>query len=247
VHVDHAGQHRAQTLGQLPPVLEVATIGLQGLAGGCFRRPVLCAATSSCGRTGCPGGCDLLGSGVRQPVPLPPAGRTAAALLPQPRRSCPLVVVPVDTDRAAGRAADSGYPTHVPHRRSGVRPMPHRRSGVRPVPHNAICNGWAGADASAVVSSSRASGPVGGHTDEDGSGWADVRAVGVRPPRPPRRWGRKAAEPAADTSHRSAAAVRGCCPGFRTPRDSAPHPAMACVRARPLQEPVAGAAAAGRM
>jgi hypothetical protein len=29
--------------------------------------------------------------------------------------------------------------------------------------------------------------------------------------------------------------------------DSAPQPVMACLRARPLQEPVAGAAAAGRM
>src|SRR5215211_4043849 len=36
-------------------------------------------------------------------------------------------------------------------------------------------------------------------------------------------------------------------PGIPDTADSAPHPAMACVRVRPLQEPVAGAAAAGRM
>jgi hypothetical protein len=76
---------------------------VNGLTVRCFRRPVLCAATSSCGRTGVQGGCHLLGSGVRQPVPLRRLGGTAAALLPQPRRACPLLVVPVDTDRSAGR------------------------------------------------------------------------------------------------------------------------------------------------
>ena len=35
--------------------------------------------------------------------------------------------------------------------------------------------------------------------------------------------------------------------GIPDTADSAPQPAMACVRVRPLQEPVAGAAAAGRM
>src|SRR5215211_4059511 len=36
-------------------------------------------------------------------------------------------------------------------------------------------------------------------------------------------------------------------PGIPDTADSAPHPAMACVRVRPLQEPVAGSAAAGGM
>jgi hypothetical protein len=67
----------------------------------------------------------------RLPVPLmtgvwPTGAQDRPARLPQPRRSCPLVVVPVDTDRPAGRSADSRCP----------RPMPHRRSVSEPVPHN---------------------------------------------------------------------------------------------------------------
>jgi hypothetical protein len=108
-----------------PPALS-AWPSASGLTVRCFQRPVLCTATSPCGRTGVRAGCDLVRSGVRQPVPMAAAlGGTAAALLPQPRRSCPLVGCASGHRPAGGRAADSGCLRPVPHRRSVSEPMPH--------------------------------------------------------------------------------------------------------------------------
>jgi hypothetical protein len=178
----------------------------------CFRRPVMRAATSSCGRTVSRQGATCCGQVSGNRFHYRHLGGTAAALLPQPRRSCPLVVLPVDTDwTPTGPLAAL--------RTAGVRDS-CRIAGRCPNPcrTTAICNGCAGADASAVVSSSRASGPVGGHTDDDGSGWADVRCGRCPPAAAASPLGRTVAEPAADTRNGSAAAVHGCCPGFRTPR-----------------------------
>jgi hypothetical protein len=106
------------------------------------------------------------------------------------------------------RAADSGCPTH----------LPHRRRASESVPHNGHLQWLRWRGRVAVVSSSRASGPVGGHPDQDGSGQADVQCGWCPPGVATSPLGRTVAEPAADTSDRSAAAVRGCCPRFRTPR-----------------------------
>jgi hypothetical protein len=105
-------------------------------------------------------------------------GGPAAVLLPQPRRSCPLVVVPVDRDRSAGRSADSRCPRPVPHRRSVSEPVAHNghmqwlhcgvRRGVRPAGR---VDRWADTPTVTV--------PAGRTCD----------AVGVRPPWPPRCWG----------------------------------------------------------
>jgi hypothetical protein len=116
-------------------------------------------------------------------------GGTAAARLPQPRRSCPLVGLPVDTDRSAGRLRTAGV--RDPCRIAGRCPNPRRTT--------AICNGWAAAEVSGSVSGA-------GRVDR----WTDTPtvtvpagrtcdAVAVRSPRPPRCWGRTAAELAADT------------------------------------------------
>jgi hypothetical protein len=169
-------------------------------------RPLLPASCPMCGHRVRPAGVRGQVSGNR--CHYRRLGGTAAALLPQPRRSRPLVVVPVDTDRSAGRAADSGCPTH----------LPHRRRASESVPHNGHLQWLRWGGRVAVVSSSRASGPVGGHPDQDGSGQADVRCGQCPPGVATSPLGRTAAEPAADTSDRSAAAVRGCCPRFRTPR-----------------------------
>jgi len=150
-------------------------------------------------------------------------GGTAAALLPQPRRSCPLVVVPVDTDRSAGRPVDSGCPR--PCRIAGQCPDPCRTT--------AICNGGAAADASTAVSGSRA-GLTSGRTptDDDGSGSADMRC-GRCPPGVTSPLGSDGGGTCGGHPDGSAAAVRGGCPGFRTPADSLPHPAWpASGRAR---------------
>jgi hypothetical protein len=190
-----------------------------GLTVRCLRRPVLYAATSSCGRTGCPGMCDLLRSAVRQPLPLLPPGRNHR----DPSAAAPTVMsagrCAGDRDRSAGRSADSRCPRPVPHRRSVSEPLAHNghmqwlrcgvRRGVRPAGR---VDRWADTPTVTV--------PAGRTCD----------AVGVRPPWPPRCWGRTAAEPATDTPDGSAAAVRGGCPGFRAPADTA-YPAMACVRA----------------
>jgi hypothetical protein len=137
-------------------------------------------------------------------------GGTAAALLPQPRRSCPLVGLPVDIDRSAGRAADSGCPTHtcrIAGRVSDTRAA-HQPSAMAALGRTRVRRGvqqpgeW-----------------TGGRTHR--RGWfqlGGVRAVGVRPPRPPRGWGRTAAEPAAVTSDRFRRCRPWLLPGFRTPR-----------------------------
>jgi hypothetical protein len=124
---------------------------------------------------------------------------TAAALLPQPRRSCPLIGVPVDTDRSAGRAADSGVSATRAASPVGVR----TRALQRPSATAALrrrCPLWC---------------PAAGRVDR----WADTPtmtvparrtcgAVGVRPGWPPRRRDRTA-DTAADTPGR----FRRCRPG----------------------------------
>jgi hypothetical protein len=182
--------------------------------------------------------CWCPGSGVRQPVPLPPPGRnrcgpSAAASTVTSAGRCAGGHRPVRRPRCGQRVSDT--PAASP---SGVR----IRAAQRP-------------SAMAALGRTRRRGVqqpgewTGGRTPRPGRfrpGRRAVRSV-FRPAWPPRRWGRTAAEPAADTSDRSAAAVRGLLSKIPDTADSAPQPAMACLRARPLQEPVAGAAAAGRM
>jgi hypothetical protein len=181
-----------------------------GLTVRCFRRPVRCAATSSCGRTGCPGR-------VRPAGGCPATGAITAAWAEPLRPFCRSLDGHV---RCAGRCAGGHRPVRRPRCGQRVSDTPAASPVGRPNPcrTTAICNGCAGADASPWC-------PAAGRVDR----WADTPtrtvparqtcgAVSVRPAWPPHRWGRTAAEPAADTSDRSAAAVRGCCPRFRTPR-----------------------------
>jgi hypothetical protein len=153
--------------------------------------------------------CWCPGSGVRQPVPLPPPGRnrcgpSAAASTVTSAGRCAGGHRPVRRPRCGQRVSDT--PAASP---SGVR----IRAAQRP-------------SAMAALGRTRRRGVqqpgewTGGRTPRPGRfrpGRRAVRSV-FRPAWPPRRWGRTAAEPAADTSDRSAAAVRGCCPRFRTPR-----------------------------
>jgi hypothetical protein len=120
----------------------------------CFRRPVLCAATSSCGRTGCRAGWDLPRLGVRQPMPSPPPWAEP------PWPVCRSLDGHVRWSLC--RWTPTGPPAAL--RIAGVRD-PCRIAGRCPNPcrTTAICNGCAWADASAVVSGSRLSRPVSGH------------------------------------------------------------------------------------
>jgi hypothetical protein len=83
---------------------------------------------------------------------------TAAALPPQPRRSCPLVVVSVDTGWSAGRLRTAGVrdPCHI----AGQCPNPVRTT--------TSCNGGAAAVASAVS-------PAAGRVNR----WADTQTTTV--------------------------------------------------------------------
>jgi hypothetical protein len=205
----------------------------------CFWRPVLCAARSSCGRTGCPG---RVGPAA---VRCPATGASTAAWGEPLRPFCRSLdghvrwsvcrwtsTGPPAALRTAGvrhtRAASPvGCPTHVPH----TSHLQWLRWGAR---------------ASAVVSSSRASGPVGGHTDEDGSSWAACeRSVSARRGHLAAGVGRRRNLQRTPRTV-SAAAVRGCCPGFRTPRTARripPWPVSGCDRYRnrsPGRRPLVG-------
>jgi hypothetical protein len=181
-----------------------------------LRRPVRVRPRRLAGGRGVQAACDLPRSGVRQPVPLPPPGRNrrdpfAAASTVMSAGHCagghrpvrwPLCGQQVSTTRAASPV---GVRTRAARRPSATAALRRR------------CPPWC---------------PAAGRVDR----WADTptltvpagrtcEAVGVRPPRPPRRWGRTAA----DTPGRSRRCRPGWLSGFQTPADSLPHPAMACV------------------
>jgi hypothetical protein len=181
--------------------------------------------------------CWCPGSGVRQPVPLPPPGRnrcgpSAAASTVTSAGRCAGGHRPVRRPRCGQRVSDT--PAASP---SGVR----IRAAQRP-------------SAMAALGRTRRRGVqqpgewTGGRTPRPGRfrpGSRAVRSVSAR------RGHLAAGADGGGTCGGHLGPFRRCRPWLLSKipdtADSAPQPVMACLRARPLQEPVAGAAAAGRM
>jgi hypothetical protein len=144
------------------PALRSADEFLMSRSDRRIDRPLLPASCPVCGHVvlradGCPG--RVPPAGVRCPA--------TGAITPPGRNRCGPSAA-ASTGMSAARCAGGHRPVGRPPLRTADVRHRCRITVGRPNPcrTTAICDGCAGADACAVVSSSRASGPVGGHTDE---------------------------------------------------------------------------------